>query len=86
MWESLIPSLLLAQDPFGDLLKKLMSQIHQQLKMPELSQQFGTQTYEQQVVELSKDGERSSLGGSVWAEPLGMARLRSTWGPSGWAT
>ncbi|ERE68438.1 putative ATP-dependent RNA helicase DHX58 [Cricetulus griseus] len=42
------------EDPFGDLLKKLMRQIHQQLEMPELSQQFGTQTYEQQVVELSK--------------------------------
>nr|XP_048306647.1 probable ATP-dependent RNA helicase DHX58 isoform X2 [Myodes glareolus] len=44
------------EDPFGDFLKELMKQIHQQLEMPELSQQFGTQTYEQQVVELSKAG------------------------------
>ncbi|XP_052614447.1 LOW QUALITY PROTEIN: ATP-dependent RNA helicase DHX58 [Peromyscus californicus insignis] len=49
------------EDPFGDLLKKLMSQIHQQLKMPELSQQFGTQTYEQQVVKLSKDAAQAGL-------------------------
>lgn len=57
----LITSLLLAQDPFGDLLKKLMNQIHQQLEMPDLKQQFGTQMYEQQVVQLCKDGERGSL-------------------------
>ncbi|XP_055476546.1 ATP-dependent RNA helicase DHX58 [Psammomys obesus] len=42
------------QDPFGDLLKKLMNQIHQQLEIPNLSQQFGTQTYEQQIMELKK--------------------------------
>lgn len=64
----LIPSLLLAQDPFGDLLKKLMNQIHQQLDMPGLSQQFGTQMYEQQVVQMRKDGERqlgkACLGGA----------------------
>lgn len=70
----LIPSFLLSQDPFGDLLKELMKQIHQQLEMPELSQQFGTQTYEQQVVELSKAGERSS---SAWAEPLRVELLHS---------
>lgn len=58
----LIPSFLLSQDPFGDFLKELMKQIHQQLEMPERSQQFGTQTYEQQVVELSKAGKRSSSG------------------------
>ena len=37
--------------------------------MPELSQQFGTQTYEQQVVELSKAGEeqfgRYCQGGAI---------------------
>lgn len=38
-----------------------MSQIHQQLEMPDLKQQFGTQMYEQQVVQLCKDGERGSL-------------------------
>lgn len=49
------------EDPFGDLLKELMKQIHQQLEMPELSQQFGTQTYEQQVVELSKAAAEAGL-------------------------
>ncbi|KAH0504946.1 putative ATP-dependent RNA helicase DHX58 [Microtus ochrogaster] len=49
------------EDPFGDLLKELMKQIHQQLAMPELSQQFGTQTYEQQVVELSKAAAEAGL-------------------------
>lgn len=43
------------------MLKKLMEQIHDRLEMPELSQDFGTQTYEQQVVELSKAGERGYL-------------------------
>ncbi|KAM8818989.1 ATP-dependent RNA helicase DHX58 [Rhynchonycteris naso] len=43
-----------SQDPFGDMLKKLMEQIHDNLEMPELKQDFGTQTYEQQVVELSQ--------------------------------
>lgn len=47
----------LAQDPFGDLLKKLMDEIHNYLEMPELSRDFGTQKYEQQVVELSKTGK-----------------------------
>lgn len=73
----LIPSFLLSQDPFGDFLKELMKQIHQQLEMPERSQQFGTQTYEQQVVELSKAGKRSSSGGSAWAEPLRVELLHS---------
>ncbi|EFB14313.1 hypothetical protein PANDA_020687 [Ailuropoda melanoleuca] len=35
-------------DPFGDTLKKLMDRIHDCLKMPELSQDYGTQNYEQQ--------------------------------------
>lgn len=46
------------QDPFGDTLKKLMDRIHDRLEMPELSQDYGTQNYEQQVVELSQAGER----------------------------
>ncbi|XP_029340046.1 probable ATP-dependent RNA helicase DHX58 isoform X1 [Mus caroli] len=50
-----------AQDPFGDLLKKLMNQIHQQLEMPDLKQQFGTQMYEQQVVQLCKDAAEAGL-------------------------
>jgi len=84
------PSLLLAQDPFGDLLKKLMKQIHQQLEMPDLKQQFGTQMYEQQVVQLSKDGKRGLGWGwgaacePVWAEPLGAGLLHLRCGLSGW--
>ena len=49
------------------MLKELMDQIHDHLEMPELRRDFGTQTYEQQVVELSRDGERGrsreGLGG-----------------------
>lgn len=45
------------QDPFGDTLKKLMDQIHNRLEMLELSRDFGTQNYEQQVVELSQAGK-----------------------------
>ncbi|XP_017689648.1 PREDICTED: probable ATP-dependent RNA helicase DHX58 [Lepidothrix coronata] len=43
-----------AQDPFGDRLKKVMEQIHQYMEMPHSSQDFGTQIYEQRVVELEK--------------------------------
>ncbi|XP_048222309.1 probable ATP-dependent RNA helicase DHX58 isoform X2 [Perognathus longimembris pacificus] len=50
-----------SQDPFGDLIKKLMKQIHGRLGKSELSQDFGTQTYEQQVVELSKDAAEEGL-------------------------
>uniref|UniRef100_A0A8D2CJJ4 RNA helicase n=1 Tax=Sciurus vulgaris TaxID=55149 RepID=A0A8D2CJJ4_SCIVU len=50
-----------SQDPFGDLLKKLMDQIHDHLEMPELSRDFGTQMYEQQVVELSKSAAEAGL-------------------------
>ncbi|XP_058140249.1 ATP-dependent RNA helicase DHX58 [Dasypus novemcinctus] len=50
-----------SQDPFGDLLKKLMDQIHDHLEMPELSRDFGTQTYEQQVVELSLSAAEAGL-------------------------
>lgn len=49
------------QDPFGDMLKKLMDQIHDHLEMPELRRDFGTQTYEQQVVELSQDAAEAGL-------------------------
>lgn len=38
-----------------------MNQIHQQLEMPDLKQQFGTQMYEQQVVQLSKDGKGAGV-------------------------
>ncbi|XP_010282129.1 PREDICTED: probable ATP-dependent RNA helicase DHX58, partial [Phaethon lepturus] len=44
------PSLL--QDPFGEQLKKVMEQIQQYMEMPGLPQDFGTQFYEQRIVEL----------------------------------
>lgn len=40
-----------------------MDQVHDHLEMPELSRDFGTQMYEQQVVELSQTGERGCPGG-----------------------
>ncbi|NWU84886.1 DHX58 helicase, partial [Onychorhynchus coronatus] len=43
-----------AQDPFGERLKKVMQQIHQHMEMPHTSQDFGTQIYEQRIVELEK--------------------------------
>ncbi|XP_072502590.1 ATP-dependent RNA helicase DHX58 isoform X4 [Notamacropus eugenii] len=55
-------------DPFGDLLKKLMGEIQDRLEMPELSRDFGSQRYEQQVVELSKDAaEQGHLEHRVFA-------------------
>lgn len=50
-----------AQDPFGAKLKKLMDKIHRHLEMPELRRDFGTQTYEQQVVELSQAAAEAGL-------------------------
>ncbi|NXV81848.1 DHX58 helicase, partial [Atlantisia rogersi] len=46
-----------AQDPFGEQLKRVMERIHQYMKMPDLPQNFGTQIYEQRIVELEKRGE-----------------------------
>ncbi|NWR63359.1 DHX58 helicase, partial [Bucorvus abyssinicus] len=43
-----------AQDPFGERLKKVMEQIQQYMKMPNLPQDFGTQVYEQRIMELEK--------------------------------
>ncbi|XP_075299456.1 ATP-dependent RNA helicase DHX58, partial [Opisthocomus hoazin] len=40
------------QDPFGERLKKVMEQIQRYLAVPGLPQDFGTQTYEQRIVEL----------------------------------
>ncbi|NXS26133.1 DHX58 helicase, partial [Pomatostomus ruficeps] len=42
------------QDPFGEQLKKVMVQIQQYMEKPNLSQDFGTQIYEQRIVELEK--------------------------------
>ncbi|NXM80084.1 DHX58 helicase, partial [Oenanthe oenanthe] len=43
-----------AQDPFGEQLKKVMVQIQQFMGEPDLPQDFGTQIYEQRIVELEK--------------------------------
>ncbi|XP_066442551.1 ATP-dependent RNA helicase DHX58 [Eleutherodactylus coqui] len=48
------------EDPFGNKLKQLMMAIHQYLGDFELSTDFGTQMYEQQVVELEKNGAETS--------------------------
>uniref|UniRef100_A0A673UL60 RNA helicase n=1 Tax=Suricata suricatta TaxID=37032 RepID=A0A673UL60_SURSU len=50
-----------SQDPFGEMLKDLMDRIHSRLGMPELSRDFGKQTYEQQVVELSQEAAKAGL-------------------------
>ncbi|NXG78507.1 DHX58 helicase, partial [Baryphthengus martii] len=42
------------QDPFGERLKKVMRQIQQYMEMPNLPQDFGTQIYEQRIMELEK--------------------------------
>nr|XP_013801852.1 PREDICTED: probable ATP-dependent RNA helicase DHX58 [Apteryx mantelli mantelli] len=44
-----------AQDPFGEQLKKIMDQIQQYMGSPGLPQDFGTQIYEQRIVELEKN-------------------------------
>ncbi|NWI68334.1 DHX58 helicase, partial [Todus mexicanus] len=42
------------QDLFGERLKKVMEQIQRYMEMPNLPQDFGTQVYEQRIVELEK--------------------------------
>ncbi|NWT20158.1 DHX58 helicase, partial [Vireo altiloquus] len=42
------------QDPFGEQLKKVMVQIQQYMEKPDLPRDFGTQIYEQRIVELEK--------------------------------
>uniref|UniRef100_A0A8U7NSF4 RNA helicase n=1 Tax=Corvus moneduloides TaxID=1196302 RepID=A0A8U7NSF4_CORMO len=42
------------QDPFGEQLKKMMVQIQQYMEKPGLPWDFGTQIYEQRIVELEK--------------------------------
>ncbi|OPJ74512.1 putative ATP-dependent RNA helicase DHX58 [Patagioenas fasciata monilis] len=43
-----------AQDPFGERLKKVMAQIQRYMEMPALPRDFGTQIYEQRIVEVEK--------------------------------
>ncbi|XP_050841554.1 ATP-dependent RNA helicase DHX58 isoform X1 [Serinus canaria] len=43
-----------SQDPFGEQLKKMMVQIQQFMEKPYFSRDFGTQIYEQRIVELEK--------------------------------
>ncbi|NXY08030.1 DHX58 helicase, partial [Pteruthius melanotis] len=43
-----------AQDPFGEQLKKVMAQIQQYMEKPYLPRDFGTQIYEQRIMELEK--------------------------------
>ncbi|XP_044533140.1 probable ATP-dependent RNA helicase DHX58 isoform X2 [Gracilinanus agilis] len=58
-------------DPFGDLLRKLMDKIQDRLEMPQLSRDFGSQNYEQQVVELSREAaEQGRLQQGVFAVHL----------------
>ncbi|NXC41420.1 DHX58 helicase, partial [Penelope pileata] len=42
------------QDPFGQRLKEMMAQIQWHMEVPGLPQDFGTQVYEQHIVELEK--------------------------------
>ncbi|NXR10769.1 DHX58 helicase, partial [Semnornis frantzii] len=42
------------QDPFGEQLKKMMEQIQQYMELPGLPWDFGTQDYEQRIMELEK--------------------------------
>ena len=51
---------LCSQDPFGEQLKEMMEQIQQYMEMPGLPQNFGTQIYEQHIVELEKRGEEAA--------------------------
>ncbi|XP_053114427.1 ATP-dependent RNA helicase DHX58 [Hemicordylus capensis] len=47
-----------SQDPFGEKLKEMMIQIHSYLDKPDLTTDFGTQIYEQHIVELEKEGAK----------------------------
>ncbi|XP_048416470.1 probable ATP-dependent RNA helicase DHX58 isoform X2 [Stegostoma tigrinum] len=44
------------EDPFGDTIKVMMRTIHSYLNAPSIMGFFGSQTYEQSVVELEKEG------------------------------
>ncbi|KAJ7329142.1 hypothetical protein JRQ81_015316 [Phrynocephalus forsythii] len=47
------------QDPFGDKLRKIMTEIYAYLEVFTLTTDFGTQVFEQQIVELEKEGATS---------------------------
>lgn len=55
------------QDPFGDVIKKIMNAIHEHAKFSPTCD-LGSQNYEQLVVQMERTGERdlssSSWGGS----------------------
>ncbi|XP_025032771.1 probable ATP-dependent RNA helicase DHX58 isoform X2 [Python bivittatus] len=46
------------QDPFGEKLKEIMTQIYSYLNMPNMTTDFGTKLFEQQIVELEKEGAK----------------------------
>ncbi|XP_044153719.1 probable ATP-dependent RNA helicase DHX58 [Bufo gargarizans] len=48
------------EDPFGDKLKELMATIHEYLGEFEFTRDFGTQMYEQRIVEMEKNGAESA--------------------------
>ncbi|KAK6473194.1 putative ATP-dependent RNA helicase DHX58 [Huso huso] len=43
-------------DPFGDKVKELMGEIHDHINWPDVTRRFGSQEFEQEVVELEKSG------------------------------
>ncbi|XP_061494720.1 ATP-dependent RNA helicase DHX58 isoform X2 [Rhineura floridana] len=47
------------QDPFGADLKEIMNQIYSYLNVPDLTTNFGSQIFEQQIVELEKEGAKN---------------------------
>ncbi|KAM6436782.1 ATP-dependent RNA helicase DHX58 isoform 2-T5 [Liasis olivaceus] len=46
------------QDPFGEKLKEIMTQICSYLNVPNMTTDFGTKLFEQQIVELEKEGAK----------------------------
>ncbi|XP_062991041.1 ATP-dependent RNA helicase DHX58 [Elgaria multicarinata webbii] len=46
------------QDPFGQKLREIMTQIYSYLDVSDLTTDFGTQIFEQQIVELEKEGAK----------------------------
>ncbi|MGH0156588.1 UNVERIFIED_CONTAM: hypothetical protein FKN15_031759 [Acipenser sinensis] len=44
------------RDPFGDKVKELMGEIHDHIDWPDVTRRFGSQEFEQEIVELEKSG------------------------------